>query len=157
MSRTAARNSHACRHCKINAACQTEMKQLAKTQTMKGFRKGKVPISVIEQRFGEDVKRSVMQKSMEKFYYMAVVEEKIQPAGVPAFSVVSESENDVVFTATFEVVPEVKLPAFNKLKGVEKWVTTIDDAQSKALNTELGRTLIKRRSPSDDGLCKTQR
>jgi trigger factor len=111
---------------KITEACHAELLKLAKTQSLKGFRKGKVPMSVVKKRFGQDVKMDIIRQLMQQYFYMAIQQEKLQPASAPAFDIVSEEPaKPLVFSAIFEVYPDIKLPTLKSLK-VNHHVTEIN-------------------------------
>lgn len=112
----------------IEDGVRSRLQQLAKTQRINGFRPGKVPISVIQQRFGEAVRQEVAGDAMQQHYYQAIVQEKIVPAGAPTFELVgnNDSNSELKFAARFEVYPEVQLQGVEELE-VEKPVVTITD------------------------------
>jgi trigger factor len=96
------------------------IRHLAKTQRIDGFRPGKVPASVIAKRFGAAVEQEVAGEIMQRHFFEAVVSEKLNPAGAPKVEPKSREKGaDFVFTATFEVYPEITLAALEEL-SVEK-------------------------------------
>ena len=101
------------------------VKHLAKNRKIDGFRPGKVPASVIIKQFGEGIYHEVSNELMQRHFYDAAIEEKLNPAGAPTFTPKSrEKGNDFVFSATFEVYPEVKLTDLTTL-SIEKNVAKI--------------------------------
>jgi trigger factor len=111
----------------IDKQVQTRLAEAAKTFQMKGFRKGKVPISVIKNRFGKGVRQEVLGDVMNQSYYEALSQENVRPAGQPKIEATNMKEGeDLAFTATFEVFPEVTLSDFSKIK-VEKRQAEITD------------------------------
>ncbi|MFT6986360.1 MAG: trigger factor [Psychromonas sp.] len=101
---------------------------LSKTQRVDGFRPGKVPVSVIAKRFGSSVEHEVASEVMQRNFFEAIVAEKLNPAGAPTVAPQARQRGeDFVFTATFEVYPEVTLKALEEL-SVEQESAQITDA-----------------------------
>lgn len=112
---------------KIDVAVKSRLQQLAKTQRVNGFRPGKVPVTVIQKRFGQAVRQEIAGEVMQRNFYEAVVQEKLNPAGMPAFELKKDNQGeDLEFVASFEVYPEVEIKDLNKIK-VEKPVVEISD------------------------------
>ncbi|MCE2570123.1 trigger factor [Motilimonas eburnea] len=106
----------------------SRLRQLAKTQRIDGFRPGKVPAKVIKKRFGAAVSNEVAGELMQRNFFEAIMAEKLNPAGAPAFTPNERKEgDDFTFVATFEVYPEVALGDFSALE-VEKKVASVTDA-----------------------------
>ncbi len=104
----------------IDEQVQRRLAETAKTFQMKGFRKGKVPISVIKSRFGKSMRQEVLGDVMNQSYYEALSQEKVRPAGQPKIEATNMKEGEnLAFTATFEVYPEITLSDFSEIK-VEK-------------------------------------
>jgi trigger factor len=94
----------------INNEVQSRLKRLARTVKADGFRPGKVPMSVVAQRYGYSVQYEVMNDKVGQAFEQATNEAKLRVAGQPR---ITEKENppegQIAFDATFEVYPEVKL------------------------------------------------
>ncbi|PKF63593.1 trigger factor [Psychromonas sp. psych-6C06] len=104
------------------------IRQLSKTQRVDGFRPGKVPASVITKRFGAAVENEVAGEVMQRNFFEAVVAEKLNPAGAPKVEPKARKKGEeFVFTATFEVYPEVTLSELSEL-SVEKETAEVSDA-----------------------------
>ncbi|WP_096085841.1 trigger factor [Agaribacterium haliotis] len=94
----------------IDSEVQKRLQQATKTVRINGFRKGKVPLKVVKQRYGEGVRQEVVGDAINKSFYEAVTQEKLRPAGQPNIEPNAlEEGKDVEFVATFEVYPEVEL------------------------------------------------
>lgn len=112
----------------VDSEVKNRLKHLSKTQRMHGFRPGKVPVSVIQKRYGKDVRREVAGEIMQRSFYDAIMGEKITPAGMPQFEeAVNESGKDLEFKAKFEVYPEIAIAGLDEIK-VERPVVEIGDA-----------------------------
>lgn len=113
---------------KIEAAYKEQLKGYAKNARVDGFRKGKVPHSIIEQRFGLNARQDVLSEEMQRAFFDVVIGEKINLAGRPTFTPNNyQPGQDFTFTATFEVFPEVELKGLENIE-VEKPVVEITEA-----------------------------
>lgn len=94
----------------IDAAVDARLKQASKTVKINGFRKGKVPMKVVKQRFGDGIRQEVLGDAINRSFYQALQQEKVRPAGQPSIEPTKTDEGaDIEFVATFEVYPEVEL------------------------------------------------
>ena len=80
------------------------LREIARTARIKGFRPGKVPTKVIEQRFGQQVRAEALDGLLRETFNNAVRDNELQLAGNPRIEKNGEGELD--FVATFEVVPD---------------------------------------------------
>ncbi|WAC64507.1 trigger factor [Pseudoxanthomonas sp. SL93] len=80
------------------------LRELSRTARIKGFRPGKVPAKVIEQRFGDQVRAEALDGLLRETFNNAVREKELQLAGNPRIE--KQGEGDLDFVATFEVVPD---------------------------------------------------
>ena len=113
---------------KIEAAYKEQLKGYAKNARVDGFRKGKVPHSIIEQRFGVAARQDVLSDEMQRAFFDAVIAEKINLAGRPTFTPNNyQPGQEFSFSVTFEVFPEVELKGLENIE-VEKPVVEISEA-----------------------------
>lgn len=100
----------------VQAAFERAFKGIQKHAAVKGFRKGKAPLTTIKQLFGDRVKSDVVQDLVNKHYSSAVNEHKVEPISYPNIEFDDlEEAKDFSFTAEFEVRPDVKVAQFEKL------------------------------------------
>ncbi|HDZ9268860.1 trigger factor [Vibrio cholerae] len=112
----------------IEDAVAAELRNIAKNRRFDGFRKGKVPMKMVAKMYGKAVRQDVLGDVMQRHFIEAIVKEKINPAGAPTFAPVEIGEGkDLVFTATFEVYPEVELKGLENI-AVEKPAAEVTDA-----------------------------
>lgn len=112
---------------RIDSEVTERLEKASKNVKLDGFRKGKVPLSVIKQRYGRGIRDEVIGDVVRTCFVEAVTQEKITPAGQPALEPTKdEPGEDFEFVATFEVLPEVKLEDFAKVK-VAKPVAEVKD------------------------------
>jgi trigger factor len=89
---------------------ENRLKQAARSVSIKGFRKGKVPLSVVKQRFGAGIRQEVVGDVISRSFYAAVQKENVKPAGQPSIQPKQlAAGQDLEYVATFEVYPSVTL------------------------------------------------
>ena len=131
------------------------IRQLSKTQRVDGFRPGKVPASVIAKRFGAAVEQEVAGEIMQRHFFEAVVAEKLNPAGAPQVAPQPRKKGEeFVFTAKFEVYPEVTLAALEEL-AVEKETAQVNDEDLEKMLITLRKqhatwSTVEREAANDD-------
>ncbi|WP_233117774.1 trigger factor [Aggregatibacter actinomycetemcomitans] len=112
----------------VDQAVREELKRVAKNARVDGFRKGKVPPQIIEKRFGASIRQDILGDLLQKHFFQAVIENKVNLAGRPSFTVEQfEDGKELKFSTTFEVYPEVELKGLENIK-VEKPVVEISEA-----------------------------
>ena len=102
----------------IESQITTRLRQIARTAKMSGFRPGKVPLNIVANQYGFQVRQEVMSDSVQKSFADAVKGQNLRVAGYPRFAPANsgQSADKFEFTATFEVYPEVKLGSLAGLK-----------------------------------------
>jgi trigger factor len=110
--------------------------EMGRTVRLKGFRPGKVPATVIKQRFGEQVRGEVLSDLIGSTLREAVEQEKLQPIANPAINTTGKSENgEIAYTATFEIMPEFPAVDVSAL-DIHRSVAAVTDADiDKMLET----------------------
>lgn len=112
---------------KIDSEVKKQVQQEARRARIDGFRPGKVPVSVIEKRYGQAIRQDVAMQTMQQQYIEAMIQEKLNPAGAPKFEPkTNEKGQDLEFVAIFEVYPEVELKDLEKVE-VEKPVAEVTE------------------------------
>ncbi len=93
---------------------EKRLKEAAQNVRINGFRKGKVPLSIVKQRYGAGIRQEVVGDVISRTFYEAVQKEKVKPAGQPSIQPKQlVPGKDLEFVATFEVYPEVALSDFS--------------------------------------------
>jgi trigger factor len=112
----------------INNEVESRLKKLSRTVKAAGFRPGKVPMSVVAQRYGYSVHYEVMNDKVGRAFNDAATEAKLRVAGAPKITPKDGSpEGELAFDATFEVYPEVKLGDLSQAE-IERVTTEVGDA-----------------------------
>ncbi len=94
----------------INKQVEQRLKQLMRTVRMAGFRPGKVPLKIVEQQYGNQVRSEVLGDAVQKEFNDVVTAQNLRIAGTPKIEPKpSEGDGKIAFSATFEVYPELTL------------------------------------------------
>lgn len=95
----------------IDQEIDTRLKKLSRTVKMHGFRPGKVPLKVVQQQYGLQVRQEVLGDALQRSFGEAVRQQNLRVAGYPRFEPkpLSDGASDFEYSATFEVYPEVAL------------------------------------------------
>ena len=94
---------------RIEREVETRLRSVSRTANIKGYRPGKVPEKVIRQRFGDQVRREVLQDVVQSTYNEAVNGQQLRPVGDPQINAAPDAGAegvDFAYTASFEVFPE---------------------------------------------------
>ncbi|MFQ3787303.1 trigger factor [Halomonas sp. A29] len=112
----------------VDEAVEARLKDTAKNIRLNGFRKGRVPMSVVRQRYGRGVRDEVVGELMRERYVRAITEKNLNPAGFPSIEPkVDETGKDLEFVASLEVYPEIELASIEGTE-VERPVVEVSDA-----------------------------
>lgn len=100
-------------------------KKINQQVTVKGFRKGKIPARVIDQRFGRGaVLEEAVNDALPKFYTEAVNEAELNVLGQPEVDITELKDNETLnFTAEVDVRPTIEIPDYS---GIEVEVDAIE-------------------------------
>jgi trigger factor len=132
---------------------------IAESVNIPGFRKGKVPPPIIDQRVGRDeVLNHAVSDGLDKFYRQAIEEQKLRPLGRPEADItelpsVKDFTGDLLVTVEVDVRPEFTVPALDGLELTVDAVEVSDDEVEQELQTLLARfgTLITVDRPAKTG------
>ncbi len=107
------------------------LKEKQKSANLKGFRKGKAPLNMIQQMYGPQVENDALYKFISNQFMEAVQAEGLRAVGVPQFANTKyESGKNVSFEATVEIFPEIEV------KSVEGYSFTKDKVEVKDEDVE---------------------
>ncbi len=112
----------------IASEVEQRLKRISRTVKADGFRPGKVPMSVVAQRYGYSVHSEVMNDKVGEVFNDAVTEAKLRVAGAPRITEKADApEGQMTFDATFEIYPDVKLGDLGGAQ-VERTTAEVTDA-----------------------------
>ena len=142
----------------INNEVEARLRKLSRTVKADGFRPGKVPMSVVAQRYGYSVQYEVVNDRIGRAFSDAAREAELRVAGAPRIAQKDESpEGQLSFDATFEVYPEVKLGDLTASE-VERVSTEVTEAaidRTVDILRKQRRTFAQR--PAAEGAQETDR
>ncbi len=114
----------------IDAEVQSRLKRLARNIRMDGFRPGKVPFRLVQQTYGGQVRQEVLGDVLQKSFGEAVRQQNLRVAGYPRFEPkpAPEDNQQVEFSATFEIYPEVGVNDLGQVQ-IDRPVVSVGEAE----------------------------
>ena len=132
------------------------LNEISRTAKFSGFRPGKAPMGLVNQQYGAQARDEVYSKAVETSFSDALVEHKLRIAGYPNIQhkPFAEAATALEYTATFEILPEVKVGDVSKIK-IEKPVLSVTEADidktvDVLIKQRVSYELVKRASKKDD-------
>lgn len=114
---------------RVGRARATERKRLSQRVRIKGFRRGKIPVDVIEQRYGQFLDEHVRSALVEEAYREALKEVELQPAGSARITNVQYTPGErLTFQAEFEIMPSIKLDRIGGFR-IEREIQPVTDEE----------------------------
>ena len=142
----------------INSEVENRLRNLSRTVRADGFRPGKVPMSVVAQRYGYSVQYEVVNDRVGQAFADAASEAKLRVAGAPRITQKDEApEGQMVFDATFEVYPDVSIGDLTTVE-VDRIAADVSDAaidRTVEILRKQRRTFGQR--PAGEGVQETDR
>jgi len=94
------------------------LKKYQRLANIPGFRKGKVPASIVRNRFLSDIRGEVVENLLPRYFREAVQKQELQPVSQPQIADMQFHPGEPLrFKAVFEVLPEITLHGYNELKS----------------------------------------
>ncbi len=140
----------------VDAGLDKAFKKVVKQVNVPGFRKGKMPRQLFEKKFGvESLYQDALDEILPEAYANAIEEAGISPVDRPEIDIEKmEKGENLIFTATVTVKPEVKLGDYKGVE-VEKFDTTVSDedvdAELKALQERHAELVVKEEGSAQEG------
>lgn len=114
---------------KVNTEIESRLKRLARTVKLHGFRPGKVPLKIVEQQFGGQVRQEVLGDAVQESFGEAVKEKQLRVAGYPRIEVKAAADAaQFEYTATFEIYPEIVVGSVESTQ-IDRPIVDIGDAE----------------------------
>jgi trigger factor len=139
----------------LNPSLRSTYREIARQVNIPGFRKGKVPPQIIDQRIGREyVLQQAVNEAIPRFYVTALQENEVEPLGQPSLEVEEIQDGaNLKFTAEVDVRPEIELPDYTGLEvSVEDADVTDEDVEAEltSLRERFG-TLVTVDRPAGEG------
>jgi len=133
------------------------LQSLAKKARIDGFRKGKIPATILRQHFGASAKADATNEVVSETLEEALADADVSPAARPSLTTVdTESSDNFSYTIEFEVYPEVSVAPLSNLSIDQINATVSDEDEERALQDLQDRATeyknVKRQSRSGDRL-----
>lgn len=127
----------------VEAAYDKQIKQFAQKANIKGFRPGKAPMSVVQERFGRDARQDALGEVIQHALYQAISEQKLNPVSTPQVEPkVMQPNQPLEFIASFEVLPEIGQIAFS-VDSIEKVMVDVKDEDVETVINQLTKQYTK--------------
>ena len=118
----------------LEADIEGRLDELRKTVTMKGFRRGKVPLSIVRRQYQPRVLGEVLQQTIETRWREVVEERELRPAMQPEIEITAYDEGkDLEFTMGMELLPDIELGEFSDLNVTRLKAEVTDESVEDAL------------------------
>lgn len=120
----------------IEKEVQTQLKRVARTAKIQGFRPGKAPLAMVERSHGPGIRYDVINTEVGRALDNLLKETQLRVAGTPSLEPKTEGveEGQLAFSATFEVYPEIELPDLSALKVTRSNVDVGDDEVQRTVD-----------------------
>lgn len=131
-------------------------KKINQQVTVPGFRKGKIPARVIDQRFGRGaVLEEAVNDALPKLYQSAVEEGELNPLGQPEVDITDLKDNELLaFTAEVDIRPEIEIPDYSgievEVEAAEVSDEDIDEAVEQLRERFASTTVVERAAAEGD-------
>ena len=100
-----------------------------------GFRKGKVPATVVRQRFAEDIKTEVVEHLVPRYFRQETEKQRLHPVSQPRVTDLHLHDGEPLkFKASFEVLPDFEVQGYQDIKVEHPNVNVSDEEIDKTLN-----------------------
>ena len=140
----------------LQADVEGRLDELRKTVTMKGFRRGKVPLSIVRRHYQPRVMGEVLQQTIETRSREVLEERELRPAMQPEIEITAFDEGkDLEFTMGMEILPRIALGNFSEL-AVTRYKTevsdhTVEDALNRLAEAEKRFEPVGEPRPAQEG------
>lgn len=131
------------------------LQKMATQVTIDGFRKGKVPLTILRKQFGDNATSDAVNDIVNETLFDALTEANVTPAARPTITKIdSKDEKEFTYTVEFEVYPEIEIADFSKLKIEQTEVKLTKADEEKTLEGLITQSTeyksVKRKSKDGD-------
>jgi trigger factor len=127
---------------RVTGEVDRRLRELSRTANVRGFRKGKVPLPVIKQQYGNQVRGEAVDQLIRESYNDALSKENLRPATNPRIEPIQmEPGNDLRYAAVIEVMPEVSIKPVDSL-AIERPTAEITEADVDAMIESMRRQRV---------------
>lgn len=113
----------------VSAESDSVLARYRKLARVPGFRKGKVPISIVRQRFADDIKGEIVEALVPRYFREETEKQNLRPVSQPRVTDLHLHLGEpLTFKASFEVLPDFKVAAYDDIR-IEKLPTEVTDEE----------------------------
>jgi len=124
---------------RVDSEVEKRLRALTRRVRIDGFRPGKVPLKIVQQRYGAGVYQEVLGEVLQESYREAIEQEGLVPAGGPSIEPkMMEPGKPIEYVASFQVFPEVAVADLSDV-AIDRPVAEIDDADVEKVIESLRR------------------
>ncbi|MCC5830563.1 MAG: trigger factor [Phycisphaeraceae bacterium] len=128
----------------IKARLDSQMSELQQDAQVPGFRKGRVPMRLIEKRFGSTLRTDLRNQLVGEHYQQVLEQEDLVVVGDPDFGDLDKLElpedgGDLTFEVTIEVVPDFEMPDYHGIEVKREVKEVTDEDVQRELRHEMLR------------------
>jgi trigger factor len=121
---------------RVDREVMQRLEKATKTVSIKGFRKGKVPVRVVKQQYGKGVRQEVVGELINSSLIEAIQQQDLRLVGQPRIDGLLDQEGaELEFLAIFEVYPELNLSDFSNLEIERPLAEVLDEDIDRMLNS----------------------
>ncbi len=136
-------------------AVESRLQQLAPKMKMDGFRDGNVPVSVIREKHGNQIKQQVLTAFAQRAVQQILTENKeLRPVGAPRVNFTKDDANELAFDVDIDSAPDIEVKDFSAMKITRPQVQVPDKTVAENLQALARRTApieeVQRKSQNDD-------
>ncbi|HEY6349869.1 MAG TPA: trigger factor [Candidatus Angelobacter sp.] len=112
----------------VSKELDSMVQRYTKVARVPGFRKGKVPASLVRNRFAEEIKADMLEALLPEYFRQAVIKEGFAPISKPeVHSLEAEEGKPIRFKAAFEILPDIELGNYQDIKVVVPEIKVTDE------------------------------
>lgn len=125
----------------VNAAITHELNEYRKNLVLPGFRRGKVPVSILEHRFGAEIRGRATNDAINTMSQQAIKESGLNPVSQVQIdhqdqAILLEKDKPLSYTFQFDVLPEIAFPEYEGME-VEEHIAGVEEKEIEAIVDEL--------------------
>ncbi len=119
----------------VSKEMDNAVSRVARMARLPGFRRGKVPPSVVRARFGEDLKSEVVEALVPRYFRQEVEKQNLHPVSQPRVTDLKfEDAGPLRFKASFEVMPEIEVSGYQELAPAPPDLSVSEEEVNQALH-----------------------
>lgn len=128
---------------------ESVVQNFQKLANLPGFRKGKVPLTVVRTRFADDIRGEVVERLVPRYFREEMEKQRLEPVSKPQVTDLQVKEGEPMrFKATFEVLPPIQVTGYQELRAEKADISISDEEVAAEMNNLRERRAVF--SPVED-------